>query len=359
MWKEQIKTWMKTFAYRGKRLFSSNVWVNLHEQLDLPVTQVTLEDGLEVSIALSDAVWLDQMVEMEKVCYPKAVLWDLSDFYVDLVYHPSTFYLQVFLEDELLAFMGCRKDRRAVHISNIMVLPSYQRRGIGRMLMQLLKTLLPSLDRERIDLEVRVSNQSAQRFYEKEGFKNVTCQKNYYLDNQEDAFIFAWERAKSSQAAQPVIDFQTYHLCEDNEKTAQQLSAFFEKSLQGTPKLPISSLERQLSNPYFYFFVLKDEEENWLGAASFQKIDQEGELFYIAIHPETRNQGLGRRLLQEALQTLQSEGMKTCYLEVRASNVPAQKLYENFHFVKVDCRKNYYQNNQEDAKIYKWEKDTD
>ena len=36
-------------------------------------------------------------------------------------------------------------------------------------------------------------------------------------------------------------------------------------------------------------------------------------------------------------------------LEVRISNLPAQKLYESFGFMQVNVRKGYYSDNQEDA----------
>ena len=38
-------------------------------------------------------------------------------------------------------------------------------------------------------LEVRKSNISAQKLYEKNGFKKISVRKNYY-DNIEDAFIY-------------------------------------------------------------------------------------------------------------------------------------------------------------------------
>jgi len=42
-------------------------------------------------------------------------------------------------------------------------------------------------------------------------------------------------------------------------------------------------------------------------------------------------------------------------LEVRKSNIPAQKLYEKFGFKKCGLRKNYYEN-KEDAILYQLER---
>ena len=41
------------------------------------------------------------------------------------------------------------------------------------------------------------------------------------------------------------------------------------------------------------------------------------------------------------------------YLMVRASNAPAQKLYEKFGFEKIGVRKNYYYSPDEEALIYR------
>lgn len=44
-----------------------------------------------------------------------------------------------------------------------------------------------------MSLEVRVSNESAIKLYEKFGFKNVGIRKNYYQDNFEDAYLMVRE----------------------------------------------------------------------------------------------------------------------------------------------------------------------
>ena len=41
--------------------------------------------------------------------------------------------------------------------------------------------------------------------------------------------------------------------------------------------------------------------------------------------------------------------MKIISLEVRVSNTAAHKLYEAYDFIKVNVRKQYYQDNGEDA----------
>jgi ribosomal-protein-alanine N-acetyltransferase len=72
----------------------------------------------------------------------------------------------------------------------------------------------------------------------------------------------------------------------------------------------------------------------------------------IAVHPEHQRQGLGRYLLEEALVRGKRLGAKSVLLEVRESNLAAQRLYDSMGFRKVGKRKRYYSHPREDALIY-------
>jgi [ribosomal protein S18]-alanine N-acetyltransferase len=69
-----------------------------------------------------------------------------------------------------------------------------------------------------------------------------------------------------------------------------------------------------------------------------RNIPPEHEILNVAVAPEYRRQGVATTLLR--LQ-LQKEG--THFLEVRESNVAAQKLYRKLGFVEVGRRPKYYQ----------------
>ncbi len=69
----------------------------------------------------------------------------------------------------------------------------------------------------------------------------------------------------------------------------------------------------------------------------------------IAIHPDYRGLGLGRRLLARGLLAAYQRGARLAYLEVRRSNRVAQNLYEQFGFWVAGERPRYYQDNNEDA----------
>lgn len=75
----------------------------------------------------------------------------------------------------------------------------------------------------------------------------------------------------------------------------------------------------------------------------------EAELESIVIDPAMQRRGLGRRLLQAAMQASWQSGAKRILLEVRASNQPAQHLYAQAGFLPTGRRSGYYSDPKEDA----------
>jgi ribosomal-protein-alanine N-acetyltransferase len=75
----------------------------------------------------------------------------------------------------------------------------------------------------------------------------------------------------------------------------------------------------------------------------------EAHIATIAIHPDYRRIGIGKRLLMVALDDCQKKGARQAMLEVRAGNSGAQELYRKFGFEIVYRRPRYYKDNHEDA----------
>ena len=71
----------------------------------------------------------------------------------------------------------------------------------------------------------------------------------------------------------------------------------------------------------------------------------------IAVHPDYRHKGIGRRLLGQALLSGSERGATQSTLEVRRSNLTAQALYRQFGFTTAGMRPRYYRDNGEDALI--------
>lgn len=68
---------------------------------------------------------------------------------------------------------------------------------------------------------------------------------------------------------------------------------------------------------------------------------QEEELLLLAVCPEHRNKGWGRKLLAQFTQQAQSRGSLRLLLEMRRGN-PAETLYCTSGFVQIGERPNYY-----------------
>lgn len=77
----------------------------------------------------------------------------------------------------------------------------------------------------------------------------------------------------------------------------------------------------------------------------------EGEILDLAVLPAERRKGIGRRLLRAARESLQSDGVRELYLEVRESNRAAIELYRSHGFRPVGLRPRYYRNPPEDALV--------
>jgi ribosomal-protein-alanine N-acetyltransferase len=71
----------------------------------------------------------------------------------------------------------------------------------------------------------------------------------------------------------------------------------------------------------------------------------------LAVHPRWRKRGIARALLQAALEQARQDGARVAFLEVRASNLAAQRLYRQFQFEAVGVRPRYYTHPMEDAVI--------
>lgn len=87
------------------------------------------------------------------------------------------------------------------------------------------------------------------------------------------------------------------------------------------------------------------------GFAAFHYVLDEAELRNMAVDPAHRRQGVGRELLAEARRQLLERGVRRIYLEVRASNTSAQRLYYSAGFSLCSRRKDYYSDPHEDGLV--------
>lgn len=79
--------------------------------------------------------------------------------------------------------------------------------------------------------------------------------------------------------------------------------------------------------------------------------EEECHLLNLAVHPDFRRRGIATLLMNKVISQLKKRGCRFIFLEVRASNTIAQRMYEKFGFNQVGVRRRYYINPIEDAII--------
>lgn len=109
----------------------------------------------------------------------------------------------------------------------------------------------------------------------------------------------------------------------------------------------INELEQ---NKYATYIVL-EVEGVIVGYCGVWLVIDEAHITNIAILPEFRGKKLGEFLFKHVVDFAKKNGATLLSLEVRVSNIVAQKLYRKFGLVPGGIRKNYYVDNQEDAVV--------
>ena len=114
------------------------------------------------------------------------------------------------------------------------------------------------------------------------------------------------------------------------------------------------SIASELDNPLSLWLVAVEAGEV-VGYVGSQTVLGETDMMNLAVAPEARRQGTGRALVLALVEALTEKGSRSLMLEVRVSNIPAQKLYESLGFSQVGRRPKYYVNPREDALILRKE----
>lgn len=100
-----------------------------------------------------------------------------------------------------------------------------------------------------------------------------------------------------------------------------------------------------ITNPRGRVFVAEDNGDivGWIAMLTRRnRSGRSGRMYTVAVSPTQAGRGLGRRLAVHAVGTLDAEGVKRIYLEVRAENARAIALYESLGFRVVRHLPTYY-----------------
>lgn len=111
---------------------------------------------------------------------------------------------------------------------------------------------------------------------------------------------------------------------------------------------PEEALRAELTNDTAVFFVALCENKA-AGYAGMHCILDECYIDNVAVFPAYRRQGIAGALLDALEDYARAHGASFLTLEVRASNMPAIRLYRGKGYQEVGARPNYYDKPREDA----------
>ncbi|MEO7495457.1 MAG: ribosomal protein S18-alanine N-acetyltransferase [Massilia sp.] len=89
-------------------------------------------------------------------------------------------------------------------------------------------------------------------------------------------------------------------------------------------------------------WVLRDEQGKLIGYFLLMGALDEAHLLNVAVASDRQRGGIGLYLLDKVAACARGLGAISVLLEVRPSNVRAQKIYERYGFVEIGRRKAYY-----------------
>ncbi|RMF90594.1 MAG: ribosomal-protein-alanine N-acetyltransferase [Methanobacteriota archaeon] len=102
---------------------------------------------------------------------------------------------------------------------------------------------------------------------------------------------------------------------------------------------------------YPYGFLVAEREGRVIGYIIFRTVGEKGHIISLAVEERLRKRKIGAELLKKAEEILRKMGMAGMWLEVRESNIPAQRFYARQGFKKVGVAEGYYADG-EDGLIY-------
>ena len=139
---------------------------------------------------------LPQVIAIERRAFTSP--WSLAMFVLELSKPTSVCLAAVDGEDgPLLGYLICARYDTVWHLMNVAVDPTLRGRGVGSaMLGEMIERAGPD---EPYTLEVRESNASAIRLYQRLHFRTAGRRPRYYRDNGEDALIM-WRTAETVAA---------------------------------------------------------------------------------------------------------------------------------------------------------------
>ncbi|WP_373471631.1 ribosomal protein S18-alanine N-acetyltransferase [Carnobacterium alterfunditum] len=160
---------------------------NLAERSRLERETIQLSDGSFLKASIGTVSDIADILKIESLCYNGKTPWNKKALEDEIKNNTRAIYLIVRESDKAIGFIGAWLVEEETHITNVAVIPSYQERGVATFLITELQKISQHEGMQKISLEVRISNEKAQRLYDRLGFQKEKIKKDYYTGDLEDA----------------------------------------------------------------------------------------------------------------------------------------------------------------------------
>ena len=90
--------------------------------------------------------------------------------------------------------------------------------------------------------------------------------------------------------------------------------------------------------------VVAELNERIVGYASLRFVGKQGDVNTVAVAADAQGKGIGTQLMDWLETKARERGVRELFLEVRSDNDPANAMYKNREYERIDIRRNYYGN---------------
>ena len=142
----------------------------------------------EPRLRLAEVADLEGILAIERASFPSP--WTEAMFAEELKNDWShVWVVEAGPERSIVAFSVFWIAADEIHLLNVAVAPLRRRRGLARRILGSIVAFAEARVASHVVLEVRPSNEGAQRLYRLFDFRPVGLRPNYYADNGEDAIL--------------------------------------------------------------------------------------------------------------------------------------------------------------------------
>ena len=130
---------------------------------------------------------LSSVLAIESVSFPTP--WSHRAYMGELTRNNFAHYFVGLIDGQVVGYIGLWIMVDEAHITTIAVHPEYRGNKFAERFIQFAEEYSKIWGAEKMVLEVRVSNEAAQKVYKRLGFEVIGLRKQYYNDTLEDALV--------------------------------------------------------------------------------------------------------------------------------------------------------------------------